>query len=73
MMYLLVFIYPYREVAASLFPPEKQCQPNTVAKYAMRAQNQAIIMDENTVSYYINRGYIDIGSCAVAFSRNSVG
>jgi len=27
-------------------------------KYAMRAQNQAIIMDENTISYYLNRGYI---------------
>jgi hypothetical protein len=39
-------------------------------KYAMRAQNQAIIMDENTISYYLNRGYIDIGSCAVAVSRN---
>jgi hypothetical protein len=42
-------------------------------KYAMRAQNQAIIMDENTVSYYLNRGYIDIGSRAVAVSRNLVG
>jgi hypothetical protein len=41
-------------------------------KNAMRAQNQAIIMDENTISDYLNRGYIDIRSCAVAVSKNLV-
>jgi hypothetical protein len=55
-----------------MFPPKSNASQNTVAKYAMRAQNQAIIVDENTVSYYMNRGYIDVGSCAVAVSRNWV-
>jgi len=52
----------------------KQCQPkHRRKKNAMRSQYQAVIMDKNTISYYLNRGYIDIGLCAVAVSRNLVG
>jgi hypothetical protein len=57
-----------------MLPARKAMPAKTPSrKYAMRAQNQAIMMDENTVSYYLNRGYIDIGSRAVAVSRNLVG
>jgi hypothetical protein len=56
-----------------MLPARKAMPAKTPSrKYAMRAQNQAIIVDENTVSNYMNRGYIDVGSCAVAVSRSWV-
>jgi hypothetical protein len=44
MIYLLIFIYPCREVAASMLPARKAMPAKTPSqKDAMRAQNQAII------------------------------
>jgi hypothetical protein len=56
---------------AASFPILKQMQPkHRRNKYAMRAQNQTIMMGMNTLSY-LNSG-IEYGRCAVTVSRNGV-
>jgi hypothetical protein len=58
-------------VKSPLLFPTKAMQAETPSqKYAMRAQNQTIITDGNTI-FYLNSG-IDISCCAGAVSKNMV-